>query len=156
MQLFCLARILGTSVSQVDAIYGHPMPHSEEYLRGLLDAFRRAETDAANKCSDDARRPVRKDAFTQVGRETWMGTEWPYDEPMQVRGAPKAFGDFTRKDLETAAREPETTGWRVAKSATHLLALDEHMQALGKTTVKQLGELEAAYWAGRLGLSPPR
>jgi hypothetical protein len=85
-----------------------------------------------------------------------MGTEWPYDQLMHVRGAPKAFGDFTREDLETAAREPETTGWRVSKGATHLLALHEHMHELGKTSVKQLGELEAAYWAGRLGLGPPR
>jgi len=85
-----------------------------------------------------------------------MGTEWPYDQPMHVLGASKAFGDFTREDLETAAREPEPVGWRVEKGATHLLALHEHMKALGKTDVKQLGELEAAYWAGRLGLAPPR
>jgi hypothetical protein len=39
MQLFYLARIMGTSVAQIDATYGHLMPDSEQYLRGLLDAF---------------------------------------------------------------------------------------------------------------------
>ena len=39
MQLFYLARIMGTSIVQIDATYGHLMPDSEQYLRGLLDAF---------------------------------------------------------------------------------------------------------------------
>ena len=39
VQLFYLARIMGTSVAQIDASYGHLLPDSEEYLRGLLDAF---------------------------------------------------------------------------------------------------------------------
>jgi integrase len=39
MQLFYLSRIMGTSVTQIDATYGHLVPDSEEYLRGLLDAF---------------------------------------------------------------------------------------------------------------------
>ena len=30
---------MGTSVAQIDASYGHLLPDSEEYLRGLLDAF---------------------------------------------------------------------------------------------------------------------
>ena len=34
-----VARVMGTSVAQIDATYGHLMPDSEEYLRGLLDAF---------------------------------------------------------------------------------------------------------------------
>ena len=39
MQLFYLSRIMGTSVTQIDATYGHLVPDSEEYLRGLLDAY---------------------------------------------------------------------------------------------------------------------
>lgn len=39
VQLFYLARIMGTSVAQIDATYGHLLPDSEEYLRGLLDDF---------------------------------------------------------------------------------------------------------------------
>ncbi len=39
MQLFYLARIMGTSVAQLDATYGHLLPDSEDYLRGLLDAW---------------------------------------------------------------------------------------------------------------------
>jgi hypothetical protein len=34
-----LSRIMGTSVTQIDATYGHLVPDSEEYLRGLLDAY---------------------------------------------------------------------------------------------------------------------
>lgn len=39
VQLFYLSRIMGTSVTQIDATYGHLVPESEDYLRGLLDAF---------------------------------------------------------------------------------------------------------------------
>ena len=39
MSLFYLARIMGTSVEQIDRTYGHLLPDSEEYLRGLLDTF---------------------------------------------------------------------------------------------------------------------
>jgi integrase len=39
VQLFYLARIMGTSVQQIDQTYGHLLPDSEEYLRGLLDAY---------------------------------------------------------------------------------------------------------------------
>ena len=35
---------MGTSVAQIDATYGHLVPDSEEYLRGLLDSY-----DAASK-----------------------------------------------------------------------------------------------------------
>lgn len=41
VQLFYLSRIMGTSVAQIDATYGHLVPDSEEYLRGLLDAYDR-------------------------------------------------------------------------------------------------------------------
>jgi integrase len=44
VQLFYLARIMGTSVSQIDQTYGQLLPDSEEYLRGLLDDY-----DAANE-----------------------------------------------------------------------------------------------------------
>jgi integrase len=39
VQLFYLARIMGTSVAQIDATYGHLLPDSEAYLRGLLDDY---------------------------------------------------------------------------------------------------------------------
>jgi integrase len=39
VQLFYLSRIMGTSVAQIDATYGHLVPDSEEYLRGLLDNY---------------------------------------------------------------------------------------------------------------------
>ena len=39
VQLFYLSRIMGTSVTQIDATYGHLVPDSEDYLRGLLDSF---------------------------------------------------------------------------------------------------------------------
>ena len=44
VQLFYLARIMGTSVAQIDATYGHLLPDSEDYLRGLLDSFDGRET----------------------------------------------------------------------------------------------------------------
>jgi integrase len=39
VSLFYLARLMGTSVEQIDRVYGHLLPDSEEYLRGLLDAY---------------------------------------------------------------------------------------------------------------------
>jgi len=36
---FYLARLMGSSVEQIDSTYGHLLPDSEDYLRGLLDAF---------------------------------------------------------------------------------------------------------------------
>ena len=30
---------MGSSVEQIDRTYGHMLPESEEYLRGLLDTF---------------------------------------------------------------------------------------------------------------------
>lgn len=39
VQLFYLSRLMGTSVTQIDATYGHLVPDSEEYLRGLLDSY---------------------------------------------------------------------------------------------------------------------
>jgi integrase len=39
VQLFYLSRVMGTSVAQIDATYGHLVPDSEEYLRGLLDSY---------------------------------------------------------------------------------------------------------------------
>jgi hypothetical protein len=37
--LFYLARLMGSSVEQIDRTYGHMLPESEDYLRGLLDGF---------------------------------------------------------------------------------------------------------------------
>ena len=39
VSLFYLARTMGSSVEQIDKTYGHLLPDSEEYLRGLLDAY---------------------------------------------------------------------------------------------------------------------
>jgi integrase len=39
VQLFYLSRIMGTSVTQIDQTYGHLVPSSEDYLRGLLDTY---------------------------------------------------------------------------------------------------------------------
>jgi integrase len=39
VQLFYLSRIMGTSVEMISQTYGHLVPDSEEYLRGLLDDF---------------------------------------------------------------------------------------------------------------------
>jgi integrase len=39
VSLFYLSRIMGTSVQMLDERYGHLVPDSEEYLRGLLDTF---------------------------------------------------------------------------------------------------------------------
>jgi integrase len=39
VQLFYLARIMGTSVQMIDQTYGHLLPDSEEYLRVLLDSY---------------------------------------------------------------------------------------------------------------------
>jgi integrase len=39
VQLFYLSRVMGTSVAQIDATYGHLVPDSDEYLRGLLDDY---------------------------------------------------------------------------------------------------------------------
>jgi integrase len=42
VSLFYLARLIGTSVEQIDKTYGHMLPDSEDYLRSLLDASDRA------------------------------------------------------------------------------------------------------------------
>jgi integrase len=47
VQLFYLSRIMGTSVTQIDATYGHLVPESEDYLRGLLDQFDRGDGEAS-------------------------------------------------------------------------------------------------------------
>ncbi len=39
VSLFYLARLMGTSVEQIDRTYGHLLPESRAYLRGLLDAY---------------------------------------------------------------------------------------------------------------------
>lgn len=47
VSLFYLARLMGTSVEQIDKTYGHLLPDSEEYLRGLLDSFDAAPEDVS-------------------------------------------------------------------------------------------------------------
>jgi integrase len=39
VQMFHLSRIMGTSVEMISQTYGHLVPDSEEYLRGLLDEY---------------------------------------------------------------------------------------------------------------------
>lgn len=46
VSLFYLARLMGTSVEQIDKTYGHLLPDSEKYLRGLLDVFDATQDDA--------------------------------------------------------------------------------------------------------------
>ena len=48
MSLFHLSRIMGTSVTQIDRTYGHLVPESEDYLRGLLDSFDNQALEAVN------------------------------------------------------------------------------------------------------------
>src|SRR5215218_9867403 len=47
VQLFYLSRVMGTSVAQIDATYGHLVPDSDDYLRGLLDDYDLEMTRAA-------------------------------------------------------------------------------------------------------------
>jgi integrase len=47
VQLFYLSRIMGTSITQLDATYGHLVPDSEEFLRGLLDSYDHVAAEAA-------------------------------------------------------------------------------------------------------------
>jgi hypothetical protein len=35
---------MGTSVTQIDQTYGHLVPDSEDYLRGLLDTYDNAQS----------------------------------------------------------------------------------------------------------------
>ena len=58
VQLFYLSRIMGTSVTQIDATYGHLVPDSEEYLRGLLDDYDRVP----ERKLQEARRSKRRGA----------------------------------------------------------------------------------------------
>ena len=39
VNLFYLSRVMGTSVAMIDKTYGHLVPDSDEYLRGLLDTY---------------------------------------------------------------------------------------------------------------------
>lgn len=47
VSLFYLARLMGSSVDMIDKTYGHLLPDSESYLRGLLDTYDIAATIAA-------------------------------------------------------------------------------------------------------------
>jgi integrase len=39
VNLFYLSRVMGTSLQMIDATYGHLVPDSDEYVRGLLDIY---------------------------------------------------------------------------------------------------------------------
>jgi hypothetical protein len=47
VSLFFIARLMGSSVEQIDKTYGHLLPDSEEYLRGLLDTYDNGRLEAA-------------------------------------------------------------------------------------------------------------
>jgi integrase len=47
VSLFYLARVMGTSVEQLDRTYGHMLPDSNEYVAGLLDAWDNNAAEAA-------------------------------------------------------------------------------------------------------------
>jgi integrase len=49
VQLFYLSRIMGTSITQIDATYGHLVPDSEEYLRGLRDEYDGRDDESARE-----------------------------------------------------------------------------------------------------------
>jgi hypothetical protein len=49
ISLFELARFMGTSVSQIDATYGHLLPDARERARSALDAFVGSEQEAAER-----------------------------------------------------------------------------------------------------------
>jgi integrase len=52
VSLFYLARLMGSSVEQIDKTYGHLLPDSEQYLRGLLDKY---DTNAAEVAEGEGR-----------------------------------------------------------------------------------------------------
>ena len=39
VSLFHLSKIMGTSTTMIGDVYGHLLADSEDYLRGLLDAY---------------------------------------------------------------------------------------------------------------------
>lgn len=52
VSLFYLARLMGSSVEQIDRTYGHMLPQSEKYLRGLLNSFDLAQSDQAQTAEE--------------------------------------------------------------------------------------------------------
>jgi integrase len=46
VNLFYLSRVMGTSLTQIDRTYGHLVPDSDGYVRGLLDAYDGVEAGA--------------------------------------------------------------------------------------------------------------
>jgi len=53
VSLFYLSRIMGTSVAQLDATYGHLVPDSEDHIRGLFDAGDRERLGHVRAMADD-------------------------------------------------------------------------------------------------------
>jgi hypothetical protein len=52
VQLFYLSLIMGASVQMLDERYGHLVPDSEEFLRGLLDTYDNATEEAQESCGN--------------------------------------------------------------------------------------------------------
>jgi hypothetical protein len=68
VQLFYLARIMGTSASQIDQPYGHLLPDSEDYLRGLLDNYGTATAAEGSTMSDERTKTVRASLTRRANR----------------------------------------------------------------------------------------
>jgi integrase len=47
VNLFYLSRVMGTSLTMIDKTYGHLVPDSDEYVRGLLDTYDGVEAKVA-------------------------------------------------------------------------------------------------------------
>ena len=47
VSLFHLSKIMGTWTTMIGDVYGHLLPDSEKYLRGLLDRFGEGTVSAA-------------------------------------------------------------------------------------------------------------
>jgi hypothetical protein len=47
--MFHLSRVMATSIAQLDATYGHPLPDSERYMRDLLNDYDAAATADAGR-----------------------------------------------------------------------------------------------------------
>jgi hypothetical protein len=70
VQLCYLSRIMGTSVTQIDATYGHLVPDSEDYLRELLDSYDSHEQAQALRSRTDDDRVSRASIPTSISRSS--------------------------------------------------------------------------------------
>jgi hypothetical protein len=73
VQLFYLARIMGRSVQQIDQVYGHLLPDSEEYLRALLHAHDDAVDLAWTQATASSPKSLQNGAMRMRGLEPPRG-----------------------------------------------------------------------------------